>query len=61
LALARTLEAPLSEFFETTGSLPSGEPVQVRTFAGAVVMSTNNGVVLRVGNEEFQVTIVQSR
>lgn len=35
--------------------------VDVRTFETAGVLTSNRGLVVRIGDSEFQITIVQSR
>ena len=41
---------------ETEGPVP-----RVRTFADEGVLTSNKGLVVRIGDAEFQVTIVRSR
>jgi hypothetical protein len=38
-----------------------GKALMILTFEEAGIMSTNRGVVIRIGTREFQVTIVRSK
>lgn len=39
----------------------AGEVVSIRTFEQAMVLSGNAGIVVKIGNAEFQLSIVRSR
>lgn len=63
-------EVEESELADLLGSLLQGdgeiedlcdEDVSVRSFAESGVLTRNEGLVVRVGGAEFQVTIVRSR
>jgi len=54
----------VSGFVEESLREESGEHrflVRVRSFRESGVMTSNEGFVVRVGEEEFQVTVVRSR
>jgi len=51
----------VSGFVEESLREESGERVRVRSFRESGVMTSNEGFVVRVGEEEFQVTVVRSR
>ncbi len=38
-----------------------GRKVEIRTFREAGVLTNDDGLVLRVGNREFQITIIRSK
>lgn len=58
-ALVEVLES--SELNELLGGEPAAPMPHVRTFEDAMLLTTNKGLIVRVGDEEFQITVVRSR
>lgn len=46
---------------DSSNYIPHDVPLEVGTFEDRGVLTMNRGLVVRVGRQEFQVTIVRSR
>lgn len=54
-------ETFLAEAVEAYGESSNMPQPDIRTFVEAGLLTTNRGVVVRMGGAEFQVTVVRSR